>query len=77
MAWRHKLAQLVFIFIAVLIVQGIILPPLANAAALPKSAFIAGVVGRPQSFVLSCEFALGGGFGRLLGDIYFRERVSI
>ncbi len=55
MAWRHKLAQLVFMVIAVLIVQGIILPPLANAAALPESAFIDGLVGRPQSYVLSCE----------------------
>ena len=55
MGSRPKLTRLVFIVLALLLVQGYFLHPIASAAALPESAFISGVVGRPQGFVLSCE----------------------
>lgn len=55
MAKRSKFARLVVIVLALSLLQGLILHPIASAAALPESAYISGVVGHAQSFELSCE----------------------
>ena len=47
----------------------------AQAADLPESAHISGLVGHAQTYSLSCKFALGCGLGGLLGGEHPRAQV--